>query len=275
MPVVVPALAAAGSWIAANSGALMAGAAVVASGVGTGLSFYSQQQQASNAQAMADYNYKVQQQNAKVNNQIALQQAEINRRAAMSQYQAGVNNVQTYYDQAAATEARGQEEARRMRAENERFKAVQRAKYAKSGVTTEGSPLLVMAETAGTLELGVQDALYQSKMDAAALRRTGDVEKYQAGFSLMDAGVQEYQAAAARAGYSLNMEQARLNRAAGYSQAAGLRTSSYGTLISGIGQTAGMAANYAGSIPTTKTASTVKPSSYGGSLATKAYTGIK
>lgn len=244
---------------------------LIMSAVGTGLTVYGQQQQADQQEAMAEYNYKVQQQNAKVNQEIALQQAAINQRAAMSQYQAGLNNVQTYYDQAAAIQAQGQEEARRMRTDNERMLAVQRMKYAKSGVTiSEGSPLLVMAETAGTLELGVQDALYKSDMDAAAMRRTGDVEKYQAGFSLMDAGVQAYQAAASRAGFRLNMEQARLNRAAGYSQAAGMRMSSYGTLISGIGQTAGMAANYAGSIPTSGSSSTVRPNSYGGSLASKA-----
>lgn len=226
-------------------------AALAMSAIGTGMSYYSQQQQADNQAAMAEYNYKVQQQNARVNQEIALQQAAINQRAAMSQYQAGLNNVQTYYDQAAATEARGREEARRMRTENERALAVQRMKYAKSGVTiSEGSPLMVMAETAGTLELGVQDALYESDMQAASLRRAGEVEKYQAGFSLMDVGVQEYEAAATRAGYKLNLRQAELNRAAGMSEAQGTRLSSYGTLISGIGDIASDAYSMYTSLPT-------------------------
>ena len=209
----------------------------VVSAVGAGMQAYSQREQANQAQEMANYNYAVQQQNAKLQRDMALQQAYTNQRVAASQYQAGLNNAQALQIQAAAVQNRGQEEVKRIRTENERVLALQRAKQAKSGVTmSEGSPLLVMADIAGQLELKALDARYKSDLEVADLRRSAETEKYKAGFSLMEEGVQKYQEAATRAGYALELQNAKINRLQGYYDAQALRAKSTQTLISGVAQ---------------------------------------
>lgn len=211
---------------------------VAVSAIGTGLTYYSQQQQAANAERMAQYNYDVQRQNAEVQAKMAQYQADINTRAAMAQHQAGLNNAAALEGQANAVEAQGRERARRMREENLRMLAIQNAKYGRSGVSSEGTPLAVMADTAANLELGVQDAAYETELESRTFRRRAEMERFQAGFSLMDAGVAQYEAAAARTGRGLALRQAELNRLSAKNQAQGLRYSSYGTLISGAGNVA-------------------------------------
>jgi hypothetical protein len=127
----------------------------------------------------------------------------------------------------------------------------QRARYAKSGVTSSGSPLAVMAETAGLLELGVADELYKADLERGAFFRKGEAERFQAGFSLLDKASAEYEMAAAafqgkaaEQGYALAMNNARGERAASYNQASALRISSYGSLLEGAGNTANMGFNY-------------------------------
>lgn len=71
--------------------------------------------------------------------------------ARMLEYQAGVSR-----------ETAGIEEAK-LRRSAERFKGKQRALYAKAGVTFEGSPLLVLADTAA-----------EAEMDALAIRYAGE-----------------------------------------------------------------------------------------------------
>jgi hypothetical protein len=237
--------------------ALAATSAATAIG-SAGLSFYGQQQQAAAAQRMADYNYRVSQQQAQLQQQAAQYQAELSYRqsqmaaqAAQSQYQAQYNNAAVYDQQALRVEQEARERARRMRSENERMLGEQRARYGKAGVTSAGSPLAIMAETAGLLELGVADELYKADMERSAFYRKGEVERYQAGFSLMDKAAAEYEMAASRfqgtaanQGYRLAMNQARGERMATQNQASALRMSSYGSLLEGAGDVANMGYSY-------------------------------
>jgi hypothetical protein len=187
----------------------------------------------------------------------------------MSQYQAGLNNAASLDNQAKGVEAQARERARRMREENQRMLAVQRANYGKAGVSSEGTPLMVMADSAGILELGVLDTKYEGDMEATALRRSAEVERYQAGFSLLDAGVEQYKSAAARTGRGLAMRDAEMNRMAGMSQAQGLRTSSYGTLLSGAGQMASSGYSYYQNMPRRSVGATsMGSSSLGGGYVT-------
>jgi DNA primase len=236
----------------------LAATSVAASIGSAGLSFYGQQQQAAAAQRMADYNYRVAQQQAQMQAQAAQYQAELSYRqsqmaagAAQSQYQAQLNNAAQYDQQALRVEQEARERARRMREENERMLGAQRARYGKAGVTSAGSPLTVMAETAGLLELGVADELYKADMERSAFYRKGEAERYQAGFSLLDKAAAEYEMAAsrfqgnaARQGYALAMNTARGERMAGQNTASALRTGSYGSLLQGAGDVANMGFNY-------------------------------
>jgi len=101
--------------------------AMIGMGAGGLLSAYSQIQAGEAAAKMGEYN------------------------ARLLEYQAGVSRETAAYEE------------KRLRRGAERFKGKQRALYAKAGVTFEGSPLLVLADTAA-----------EAEMDALAIRYGGE-----------------------------------------------------------------------------------------------------
>lgn len=219
--------------MAVATSTLMTAAAVtaaVSTVAAAGLSFYGQQQQAAAAERMANYNYAVQKQQMEM-------QAQMQRVAAEQQYAAGMQNATVMQNEAMRVEQEARERARRMRSENDRLLGEQRARFGKAGVTSEGTPLAVMAESAGLMELAVSDELYKADMERSALYRKADVEKWQAGFSLIDKAAAEYNQASAgwRAGTILTE---------GQNTAQALRVNSYGSLISGVSDAASMGARF-------------------------------
>ena len=69
------------------------------------------------------------------------------------------------------------EAVRRKREDAIRFKAVQRARYAKAGVVEAGTPLEVMSETAGLLELDALEVSRQGLTSAARRRAEGNIAR--------------------------------------------------------------------------------------------------
>lgn len=135
-------------------------------------------------------------------------EAQAESEAAMREYNARLAEREA----AEAQEAAAFEE-RKLRKGGERLKATQRARIAKAGVTFEGSPLDVMAETARELE-----------MDALLIRRGGQL------------GAQRFTAEAA------------LSRLAGKSALlrgrAQRRAAQFGMAATAIGGTAGILGTY-------------------------------
>lgn len=239
---------------------VLAGTAIATTLASAGMQFYGQQQQATAAQRMSDYNFAVAQQQAQMQSQMAQYQSEMAYRqsqmaaqAAQMQFDAQMSNAAQFEQQAQRVENEARERARRMRSENERMLGAQRARSGKSGVTSAGSPLMVMAETAGLMELGVADELYKADLERSAFFRKGEVERFQSGFSMLDKAAAEYEMSAARfqgqaakQGYALAINTARGERMAGYNAATGMRMSSYGSLLEGAGNVANMGFNYGG-----------------------------
>ena len=220
--------------------------AAVASASAAGISFYGQQQQAAAAQRMAQYNYAVQKAQMEMQNQMAAQAAQ--QQANIFNY-----NAQVAQNDALRVEQEARERARRMREENERMLGRQRAAYGKAGVTSEGSPLMIMADTAGLGELAVADELYKADAQRSGLYTQAALEQYKARMAQFEG-----------AGYSLNAANAgvfaRPALLQGMNQAAALRTSSYGSLISGVGGVAnslsGLPTGGGGYAPAATTAAT-------------------
>lgn len=117
------------------SAAALAIGSMVATGVGTGVSVYGQMQQAKSQRRMAEYNAKVQE------------------------------------NEAIRVEQESREDRNRQRRENRKLIAKQRTQIAASGVTEAGSPLAVLAENAALMELQVQDQRRASKIQAGNLRQ--------------------------------------------------------------------------------------------------------
>jgi hypothetical protein len=153
-------------------------ASLATAAVGTGVAVYGQVQQAKTAKKVGEYNAKTAEENAKAT-------------AEAAEY-----NALAQEEQALQTEMDSRENIRRKRLENRRFQSTQRARFAKAGVTEEGSPLEVMADTAALLEMDAQEVNRQAQIEAARLRagaretrRTGlfqsDQFTKQAGFERM------------------------------------------------------------------------------------------
>jgi hypothetical protein len=201
--------------------------AAIGSLASAGIAYYGQQQQAQAADRMAQYNYAVQKQQMEM-------QARMQSIAADQQYQAQMQNAQIAQNDATRVEQEARERAKRMRSENERLLGEQRSRFGKAGVTSEGTPLAVMAESAGLMEMAVSDELYKADMERTAFNRKADVEKWQAGYSLIDKAAADYNQASARF-------RATPTLLAGQNEAKALRTESYGSLISGASNAASIA----------------------------------
>lgn len=214
---------------------------VAAAGIGAYVQYQGQQQQAKNATAIANYNARVQQQNADYQSKLAVRQAQIN--ASFNQTQQ--NQVVGIDQQAAAIRAQAQEDVRRNEERQRRMIATQRAGYAKAGVLMEGSPLAVLADTAGIFELQNQDTQYEAETKAMALEREAALRR--AGLAA-DASVLSLNAAAARYAGRVGRDEAQITRMQGAAQAQGYRTAAYGSLLSGVGSAAsgigGLASSY-------------------------------
>ncbi len=230
----------------------MAITSLITTAVSTGVSVYGQAQQAESAQAMANYNAQIEQNNAALQAQIAqrnaayqAQGAEYSAQAAMAQYQAGLNNAAILAQQARATEAAGREEARRLREKNEAFLSRQRALRRSRRRRHRRHSLAVLAETAGKLELESQDAIYQSSLKAREYDWRSQIERYNAGFSLLDATMDRHQGdialwrgEVAQGQLGLADDQADYLRWSGATEAAGYRLGATGSLLAGIGTAA-------------------------------------
>lgn len=99
--------------------------------------------------------------------------------SAYSQYDAGrtakrnaEHDAKVATNEALNAELESRENIRRRRVEARRFLAMQRARFAKSGVAEEGTPLEVMAETTGRLELEVLDYGREMGMRSDYLKRS-------------------------------------------------------------------------------------------------------
>jgi hypothetical protein len=216
--------------MAGATATVLAGVAIAGSLASAGMSYYGQQQQAASAQRLANYNYQVQLQQMQM-------QSQMQKIAAEQQYAAGMQNAKIMENEGLRVEQEARERARRMRSENEKLLGAQRARFGKAGVTSEGSPLAVMAESAGLMELAVSDEMYKANLERSAFYRKAEVEKWQAGYSLVDKAAADYNAASA----SFRAQPILLE---GQNTASALRVNSYGSLISGATQAASMGANY-------------------------------
>lgn len=224
--------------VAASVAAYSSIAAAVTGVAAAGLSFYGQQQQAAAAERMAQYNYSVQKAQMEMQNAYASQAAQAN-----AQMQAGLfnYNAQIAQNEALRVEQEARERAKRMREENERSLGLQRAAYAKAGVTSAGSPLMIMADTAGLAELAVADEIYKADAQRSGLYQQAALEQYKARMALFEGQV-------AASGYNWNAANAGAFNSPllmqGRNEASALRMSSYGSLISGVGSFANAMSSY-------------------------------
>lgn len=237
----------------------------VTSAVGTGVSVISGLSQARRANSLAQYNALAQTQNARSQQQASLlqaammrqqagytaAQARMNNALAESEAQARFNNAQTLRNQAEGQTSADRENIKRTQLEQARFTAQQRADIAGSGVVESGSPLEILAESAGDMQAALNEQHYQSELQrrqtygrAALETFGGQLAKSHAGVDLWsglaEANLQkqsaQLQEQTGSSLYRQGLRQAEIIRMGGAADAAGARYGAYGSLFSGLGQ---------------------------------------
>lgn len=88
-------------------------------------------------------------------------------------------NAQVKRNEAVKEELESRESVRRKRIQGRRLKAQQEAKFAKSGVAIEGSPLEVLADTATNIELSVADERRASRIRQGGLKTGAELDIFQ------------------------------------------------------------------------------------------------
>jgi hypothetical protein len=138
------------------------------------------------------------------------------------------------------------ESIRRASGERERLQGTQRAVIGHSGFTESGSPLDVLAETAGAIQLEREDAQHADELNRRGLFRDAQLERYGGNMILagatMDRSIALAEAglrlATGQAEYRSRLREAELARLSGgaeqqsYNSAA--RTSLFGGIAQGI-----------------------------------------
>lgn len=199
------------------TGYTLATVSVLATAASTGIALYSANEQAASQRAIADYN-----------RQIAEQNAQVERNAAIAQAQANQYNAQVALRAADEKDRQSREQAARLRQQRDRLLGLQRSQYAASGVTEQGSPLAVLADTYTQGEMAAVDVRRQGYEEARAQRAAA---QYQ-----LDTAMWEEKTAGA--GYRIGLRQAQIQQYAGMAQANATQIGGYAAIASGIGSIA-------------------------------------
>ena len=164
--------------------------------------------------------------------------------------------------QADATDSQAREQADRIRAEKARILGLQRSQYAAGGVTPQGSPLAVLADTANLYEMQVADTKLLANLESNKKRYEADMNSLVGDFNtsqeLFSSAMNQKSAAlafsdaqfaekAAGAGYRINMRQAAIEQMSGMATSRATAMGGYAALASGIGSAANTGMTYYGS----------------------------
>ena len=231
--------------------------AIGLSAIGTGVSVYSQNQQANAAESIARFNAAQQERNARLSlmtrqaeANFAKRDAEMNFKLRAADAEARFRNAQTIQNQIATQDRINRANVTKKREENARFEGTMRANIAASGLIEQsGTPADLLAEAAGIMQRDLDEQHYEQGLQRDTLFREAALERLGGQMALAGATLNRdsalaaasLNASAARAGFLSEMRGAQIGRYAGAAQASTYRTGAWGTLFSGLSN-AGMSA---------------------------------
>ena len=210
----------------------------------------AQREAARDTRSAADTNYDIDSLNVSTNrtntlagieidqagNQIAFNAASTNLQLSMMDVTARETNAERIRQFAESRTTASRKELRRQKRSFDQFQSRQRAIVGASGVAFEGSVLDVMAESAGQMQLTLQDMHEQANFDRTTSYGDAAIEDFGAGQERIAAqarfgdarnafdignGVVRLGRIAAEQNYNSGLSAASLNRAQGYTAAAG------------------------------------------------------
>ncbi len=238
----------------------MTTAAVIATLVGTGISVYSAHQAGKTQSTIANFNAAQQEKQAKMQLMSMQAAANMQKRDAEANYllrgaesQARMNNAKSIENQAEGQDRINRMNLRKRAEEGARASGAARAAIAASGaVESSGTPLDILAETAGTIQKDQEEQFYEMGLQRTSLLREAEMERLGGRLALAGATLDRNSKVAeaglnqssARAGYLAGLRGADLERLKGKAAKQAGYLQAGATLFSGVGDAAGMYGQY-------------------------------
>lgn len=211
---------------------------MIIAGIGAGMQYSASQSAAKSQEAIATVN-------ARNANEAARQQFDLtmlnnDMEAKRTEQQAALQRLQGANLDAEAdlADKAAMQNAAKSREEMARFRAIQRARIAGSGVVESGTPLDALAESAADMELALSSGFYQDAQQGRELRYEAGLAKSGASLLQTDAATIRAKGGFAKAGYTAQVSQNNVERLAGMAQARNTRLQGVASLISSAGSMA-------------------------------------
>lgn len=239
--------------MAAVTSTILAGAAIVSS-VGAGVAAYGQYQTGRTQDAIAQFNSKAQERNARMN-LMAMQasataqknQAKANFALAQQQAQAHYNNARSIENHALGQDRINRDILRRRREQFGEAQGTQRAAIAASGVVeSSGTPLDLVAEMAGTIQRDQEEQAYNFELERRTMFREAQMENLGGDLAMAGATLDRSSslreasltAASARMQYLSGRREAEITRLTGRASRQAGTIGAAATIFSGLGNAA-------------------------------------
>lgn len=235
-------------------------AGLAASLVGGGITAYSSYSQGKTQQAIASFNSAQQEKESRMQLLAMQTQANLQKSAAEAQFAMRAQEAQAAFNNATSIEnqAEGQDRINRVnlakrREDLERAQATARNAIAASGaVESSGTPLDILAETAGTIQRDQEEQHYENELTRTSLLREASMERLGGSLALAGATLDRssevaaagLRQASARGQYLSGMREAQLTRYGGKQAAKAGAINAGATLFSTMGSAGSNYANY-------------------------------
>jgi len=223
------------TWVAIGS--------LVLGGVSAGVNYSAQKDQAETQAFLAEQNARIDSRNAALRQRTDEINALVTERQLEAEARANEANASQLEAQGEQVASRTRSEISRQRDEFRRVQARQRARIAKSGVVESGTPLAILGETAGQVQVALEEIQFQGEGERRQLQRRADLERFNGSQNLFDANIQKIQGSAAAVRGTNALRTAEINRLAGVAGSRATRQRANASLISSGASLFGNASN--------------------------------
>lgn len=213
---------------------IMAGLAIA----GAGMQFHASQQAAKSQSALAVLNAQNANLAAKQNYDLQMLNTQMESRRAEVQAEAQRLQGKNLEAEADLADKAAMENVARSREEMNRFRAIQRARIAGSGVVESGTPLDALAESAGDMELALASSFYTDTQKGREMRYEAGMVGAGAALLATDAAMMRTRGGFAKSAYTAEVSQNNVTRLAGQAQARITRMQGVGNLLSSVSSAA-------------------------------------
>ncbi|CAB4136263.1 hypothetical protein UFOVP296_39 [uncultured Caudovirales phage] len=234
----------------------MSFAATAVTVAGAAVSAYGSYSSGRAKKAISQMNASQQEKNARMEYLSLVSSSNLQKASAVANYKLRALEAKAKENNALSIENQALGGDNAMRANLERFRdnanrviAKQRGQIAASGmVEGVGTPLDILAESAGNSVRQQQDILYANELARTNLQQQAAMERFSGQVGLVQAGIERksalresaLRAAQAKAGYSGQLRGAAITRVGGSAEATAGAIQGGATLLSGVGQGASM-----------------------------------